>query len=196
MDETKPKRRFRFGLRTLLLVVMLAAMGSWAYWIGWPMWMKGREQLAFERSARQLKAGMTLDEAYNILVPNEWWQGLPKASFYDSSGNRFVGTWIVWPNAIYCICIVLPNVTLQDSDYGWPSTSIEVFRLPLPPAGYQAQTRMGQLTEAMGRTRQRPSDAVQPYMHDFLQMISGDRKNKMGFRYELIFSNPPAKPNQ
>jgi hypothetical protein len=136
-----PRRRFRFGLRTLLVVVTLAAVGSWGYWIGWPMWEKGRAQLAFERSARQLKAGMTLDEAYNILVPNEWWQALPKSSFYDSSGNRFVGTWIVWPNAIYCICIVLPNVTLQDSDYGWPSTSIEVFRLPPPPAGYKALTK-------------------------------------------------------
>ena len=93
MSETKPKRRwFRFSLRTFLAVVTLAAVASWAYWICWPLWAKGAAQLAFERSARQLKAGITLNGAYNILVPNAWWQSLPKTSVWDSSGNRIVGS--------------------------------------------------------------------------------------------------------
>jgi hypothetical protein len=45
MTEIKPKRRwFRFGLRTLLVVVTLAAVGSWGYWVAWP-WLREYRQI-------------------------------------------------------------------------------------------------------------------------------------------------------
>jgi hypothetical protein len=31
-------------------------------------------------------------------------------------------------------------------------------------------------------------------MREFFLMIGGDRKNNPGFQYELIYSDPPAKP--
>ena len=32
------------------------------------------------------------------------------------------------------------------------------------------------------------------HVSDFFDFISGDRKNNPGFQYELIYSDPPAKP--
>ena len=32
------------------------------------------------------------------------------------------------------------------------------------------------------------------YMVDLLDIVSGDHKNNPGFQYELIYSDPPAKP--
>ena len=58
MTETKPKRRwFRFSVRTLLVVVTFAAVGSWVYWIGWPWWTNLYEQTEFLAAVRQIKAG-------------------------------------------------------------------------------------------------------------------------------------------
>ena len=51
------RRRFRFGLRTLLAVVTFAAIGSWVYWIGWPWWTNLCEQSEFLAAVRQIKAG-------------------------------------------------------------------------------------------------------------------------------------------
>ena len=51
------RRRFRFGLRTLLVVVSLAAVASWGYWVAWPWWQAYREQIEFEAAVRQLKVG-------------------------------------------------------------------------------------------------------------------------------------------
>jgi hypothetical protein len=53
------RRRFRFGLRTLLAGVGLAALGSWAYWVAWPWWQIRHEELQFAAVARQIQVGMT-----------------------------------------------------------------------------------------------------------------------------------------
>src|SRR6478672_3849658 len=63
------RRRFRFGLRTLLAAVTLAAVGSWAYWFGWPWWLAYRERIQFERTARQLKVGSTMDDVFAQFYP-------------------------------------------------------------------------------------------------------------------------------
>jgi uncharacterized membrane protein YjgN (DUF898 family) len=66
--------RPRFSLRTLLIVVTLAAIASWAYWIGWPWWkiqrehwQIQREQALFIESIKDLKAGMSTLEALKPL---------------------------------------------------------------------------------------------------------------------------------
>ena len=50
MDQPPATRLcFRFSLRALLVVVTLAAVGSWAYWIAGPWWAIYREQHEFLR---------------------------------------------------------------------------------------------------------------------------------------------------
>src|SRR5689334_17695696 len=59
---TGNRRRFRFGLRTLLAVMTLAAVGSWGYWVAWPWWAAYWEQYLLERDVKQLHVGDT----YNL----------------------------------------------------------------------------------------------------------------------------------
>ncbi len=70
------RRRFRFGLRTLLAAVTLAAVGSWAYWFGWPWWLAYRERIQFERTARQLTVGSTMDDVFAHFTRRIEWQAM------------------------------------------------------------------------------------------------------------------------
>jgi hypothetical protein len=80
MTDAKPKRRwFRFSLRTLLVLVTLAAVGSWAYWIGWPWWLVSREQSQIVELVSQLKIGISMNEVEAITASGdnqrEWCHG-------------------------------------------------------------------------------------------------------------------------
>ena len=57
------------------------------------------------------------------------------------------------------------------SPFGYPMTRIELFRLP--PVLFDDRSVVA---------------------NKFWAFISGDRKNNPGFQYELIYSDPPAKP--
>ena len=56
MDQPVAKRRrFRFGLRTLLVIVTLAAVGSWGHWVAWPRLVIYLEQSKVEAQQAESK---------------------------------------------------------------------------------------------------------------------------------------------
>jgi hypothetical protein len=198
MTDAEPKRRwFRFSLRTLLVVVTLAALGSWAYWIGWPWWLIHREQMKAESAAKQLKPGMTLDEAGKIL--NASCGGLRVMHYQTACEDSGKG---------YAICHGAVHFETSNADYiaffeyerghaDLPNAvfkTVEVFRLPTVPTNYQPRTARGRSSLDQYPPGHPADSPLDMYMEDFFVFLSGDRKTNPGVQYELIYSDPPAKP--
>jgi hypothetical protein len=189
---TKP-RRFRFGLRTLLAIVAVAAIASWACWVGRPLWLAHREQTGFEMIVKQLKAGIVTNKAVSML-------GQGMASFGWDRGFAFIDDErhsglmeFSWPNTTYAIYFEYRDKwdisTLSEN----PWANLEVFRLPNRPIDYTPHTASGRkvIANLPLNSPERPEWA---YRQDLLEFLSGDRKNNPGFEYELIYSDPPVKP--
>jgi hypothetical protein len=165
----KRRRRFRFGLRTLLAVVTVAAVASWGYLVGWPLWRIYCEQMSIERAAKQLKHGMTSDEISQALTePGHWASRTNVVSDGpDCRGEIHFDT----GNAVYFVYFELQGE--GDSDTKTPCKSIQVFRF---------------------RRVLADTDTVcEAHASDFFEFMSSG-KTKPGFQYELIYSDPPAKP--
>jgi hypothetical protein len=139
---------------------------------------------------RQLKIGVTTDTQRGLLPR-------PKAAWrctYDNDANsnsiglaRFILT-----NGVYFIYHRYPSGYVGLSGAA-PSTSVEVFRLPPVPTGYQRQNHNvnGFPRRFQPVPGESPEDA---YAQDFLQFVTGDRKEGYGVQYELIYSDPPQPP--
>src|SRR5436190_7097742 len=109
MDQPVGKRRrFRFGLRTLLVVVALAAVGSWGYWVAWPWWQGHREQMEFESALAKFHAGTNRAEFARL--PMMWSRRFVRGStWYDSGGDATYWFQYKWPNCIYVACFKYSN---------------------------------------------------------------------------------------
>ena|SRR5436190_11162182 len=187
------RRRFRFGLRTLLAVVALAAVASWGYWVGWPMWLDHRERIAMEKEIRQFQPGMQFDQ-FHRLVSNNRYLRLIRTTGFSNDGNGCQIVDFDIGRAIY-----IAYVEVQFIKAKGPSETcrrLEFYRLALPPIDYQTHTEHGRAVEASETTLTTgPIERSRMlYMADFREFLAGDRKNKPGFQYELIYSDPPAKP--
>jgi len=125
MDQPTTSRRFRFGLRNLLVVVTLAAVGSWAYWFGWPWWSLHREQMRFEAAVQKMKIGMTQDEELACL-PDDLTAQIASIGIEWPKPDLHL---YLWPNAVYYIIN-----QLSVNDYTAKIRRIEVFRLPSTPS--------------------------------------------------------------
>ena len=75
-----------------------------------------------------------------------------------------------------------------------PTSSVEVFRLPPVPKDYQPRTPRQIEDLARSGDTGMQADAGNYYANDFMNVISGDRKDNYGLQYELIYSDPPTKP--
>jgi len=179
--------KFRFSLRTLLILVTLCAVACWAYWIGWPWWQIQREQARFVASVKNLKAGVTYSHppwnmvesgshckviATDVAVAND---AVP-----PSSARIYI-----WPNAVYLIrCIaedwksggVPPQVGAARS----PCIKIEVFKSFPPPPDYRSKWG---------------ADYSAKYgcESDLAAIVMEGKPNDNGFKYELIYADPPSK---
>jgi hypothetical protein len=165
--------RFQFGLRTMLLVVMAVAVLCWVYLIGWPWWTVYYQKFRFELAVKRLQPGTSQNFEYQFAQ----FDGIPGPWHTGQRNQNQEGTLIVrvWPDATYCLYTVSD---VQDILYGYSRRTLvhaELFRLPAgclsKPDSYPNEPILRQLA--------------------FLQFLEGDRTGDPGFKYELIFSNPP-----
>jgi hypothetical protein len=201
MDQPiAPPRRFRFGLRTLLAVVTLAAVASWGYWIGWPWWQAYHEQIQFEGEIRQLKAGTSPIDAQNAITFKS--DPLVQVTKSDQVTGRQLSDpryyhllkQFVLKNGVYLIYFKCPKGNHENSGGQSLCSSIEVFRFPPVPGDYKP--RSPQSIRSMPNWSRRLSPAEYPVIAHWIdaeQFIVGGRKEDYGLQYELIYSDAPAK---
>jgi hypothetical protein len=184
----------RFGMRTLIVLMTAAVAASWVYWDGWELWLRYRDQQAFLAEARQLKVGDFISRSWR---PNFATRSRPMVSYeggYDAKGKYSRSISYCWPHALYVVFMRF------DGSY---ASSVEVFWLPTAPKQYAAKTKRSQFALARradqlanpgpGRTWRSLESASQfAYRLDFVELISGDRSDDMGFEYELIYADPPS----
>ena len=158
------RRRFRFGLRTLLAVVTLAAVASWGYWVGWPWWKLHKEQMQFEHLARRLKANVSDNQVWDQLAANPlyrvWWNSVDQ-----QESERYYVVPYKWPNAVYFVS----SIKLK-SNGKW--VGHDVYRLT-------AFSNEQAFRDAVGR---------------LVRCLDRGQTGNAGIDYELIYSDPPAKP--
>jgi hypothetical protein len=197
----KPRRRFRFGLRTLLAVVTVAAVASWGYWVAWPWWQAYWEQTRFEKAVKQLKVGDTLNsERGNI--PFHPANGGPSYTMAFEQAriglNRYYGlsTYFL-KNAAYFVVYSYPKEKPEGKTVRqWPCVSIQVFRLPSVPKDYLSHREAHSASHIVPPSMKLPETPEAAFENDFLNFfnINGDQVEKYGIPCELIYSDPPATP--
>jgi hypothetical protein len=176
-----PRRRLRFGLRTLLAAVTLVAVAAWTYSVGWPWWVAYYEQVRFERIAANLKAGVTTGEIWTRVGTNYQVSTTytATASFKQVGMMRFQ-----LQNAVYFVCLEYPK-DYAGTMLSAPSTRVEVYRLP--PLPRDDRSRRNQHTNS---TTGAP--ALDVYTEDFHAFYLGDRQDSGGLHIEQIHPDPPA----
>src|SRR5262249_52776819 len=132
------RRRLRFSLRTLLLLVAACAVATWFHLTGWPWLVACWQQVRFERAIRQLKVGAT---TYFERT------SLPQAGHVtttytaDDFGTPTGTTRYSLTNAVYFVHLRYPR-DYQGGMFQCASTNVEVFRLPPVPPSYVAKRKM------------------------------------------------------
>ncbi|HTQ38234.1 MAG TPA: hypothetical protein VMJ32_04365 [Pirellulales bacterium] len=127
------------------------------------------KRAAFVQEAKKLVMGDTCEDVAKILANQN------NIFTMNSNHDRFGFTAYLLPDGIYCVYLTLPpsnpaGHVVRDC----PCDKVEVLRLPLPqpkPKGLNA------------------------YIHNFLDFLISDRSKSDGIQCELIYSDPPPKPD-
>jgi len=171
-------------------VVTLTAVASWGYWIGWPWWVIYRQQAQFVASVKHVKAGMTIQKGLEFADSDLHAKRIQITGKFDPKLRPVMCFFYLWANAVYCVRCVGANWEQTPEylhvDVDSPLILFEVFRLPPMPPNYLGQGYDGPRLVALYGSHQ--------YLADFAEFLYTDRKNNPGFQYELIYSDPPAKP--
>ena len=199
MPRVRSRRRLRFSLRGLLLLLTGAAVGSWVYWDGWARWELRREQQQFVAQAKELKRGGSIRDYWLPYPPHHGRPFVSQRGVHNAKGHYKRYLACRWPNALYVVFW-----QFRDSR----CTSVEVFCLPPAPKKYEPQTLRSRIAvkqqaaylAAVGPWQRgvRPPDMSVDdpnhlaYKLDFVEMISGDRLDRLGFKFVLIHADPTS----
>jgi len=183
------RRRLRFSLRTLLLLVAACAVGTWFYLTGWPWLVAYWQQIRFERAVKQLRVGTTALATWNQLPHAEHFT----CSYVANVDRVLTGTSrYALTNATYFVHFKYP-VGYQGTMMDAPSTSVEIFRLPPAPPNYKARRAVSNDSQENRIAPPTPGESSdKAYEDDFLDFIISDRKDHFGLKPERIYSDPPA----
>ncbi|HEY2759819.1 MAG TPA: hypothetical protein VGI75_03730 [Pirellulales bacterium] len=174
-----------------------AAVLSWVYFFGWPWFAAYREQARFEQAASQLNAGestfsvMGALSAAGLSASNRM---APTSYTSSDAGTRFGVSRFVLTNGVYFVYLEYPN-TYSGGLLQAPSTRVEIFRLPPAPQGYKARRKI--FDPEHGNRTEPPKPGESPentYSDDFIDYLKSDRHDRNGLQFELIHSEPKAKP--
>jgi hypothetical protein len=176
-----------YSLRTLFLLIFVCAAGLWALLIWLPWHRVQQEDSKFEGRVRQIKLGMTNEEAIRGIRS-------PAPSFSvnsaDDNGHRFTLIETDLPDATFFALLRFQ----EPYSFNSPCTSVELFRLPPVPQGYCPKTPEVLANLAKANDTTAAKDPSWSYGADFAHVITGDRKQNYGLRYDLIYSDPPGQP--
>jgi hypothetical protein len=178
---------FRFSLRTMFILVTLAALASWFVVSGLPLWKTYQERTSIEAAAKQLKAGTSLFQASDALFAaarKTMWYKIADADGAEESASS---VHFATDHDAY-IAFLRFRPRQIDAEHA-PCTSIEIFRLPLAPAKYQPQTARGRAA-AKQPSGYSPDQRLNVFISDFLEFLLSDRTNNPGFTYEIIQADP------
>jgi hypothetical protein len=192
MNEPTSRRRFRFGLRTLIAGTTLVAVAAWTYSVGWPWGKATYEQLRFESIAKRLTAGVTPAEVW-MRVGKEY-----RASSTFTTNANFVTVGMMrfkLANSVYFVCYEYPK-GYSGLMLNGPSARVEVYRLPLPPRDYGERRSSSVRSESASEANNNSADpSLDAYTSDFHEYYLGDHHNTFGLQIERIHADPPTSKN-
>jgi hypothetical protein len=191
-DPPKRKRRwYQFSLRTLLIVVGFAAVASWSNWIGWPWFKAFLEQHRFETAVKQLRAGDSVNSELALKLN----AGANPSLGYDQQGNLTGLSHYFLTNAAYFIVYRFPKGT--GNFFQRPCSSVQVYRLPPVPVDYLKHREVHSMfyPDRNSEGLLPPETTERAYMLDVRRYLThGNSLANYGIKCELIYSDPPAKP--
>lgn len=184
MDIPRP----RFRLKTLLVLLGVAAILCAGIWQFWPQWRAHRARVRFARAAAEFRAGMSVTDITAVVGPGDW------TSYSSDAQGRIVALSPYFlEGAWYCVYLRLDSMSRERTGSRIPSTSVTTYRLAVPPKGYLPQTRAAKdrvnppASKRASRRRLTGEDARRAaYIKDFYMHITGYAKDDLGIRYEEL----------
>jgi hypothetical protein len=191
--------RPRFRLKTLLVVLAVAAISCAGIWQFWPQWRAHRARVRFESGAARFRAGMTVTDITAIVGPGDW-----TSYSSDAQGRMVALSPYFLEGAWYCVYVQLDSKSRERIGSHIPSLSVTTYRLAVPPKDYMPQTQAAKErvnpSERVRGTSRLPKGAINlgaralkgeearrtAYIKDFYMHITGYAKEDLGIRYEEV----------
>lgn len=185
MHTPEKSRRMRFSLRAAFMAITVVALLAWFYWTGSVMWREAR----FERSVKRIQSGQTFLDA---IQTSGHYQAAVLSATGGADGKDYGWIRFQWPNATYLLVASLAKSADGTLD-SCEMNSVRVYRIPAAPANYRPQTARGRqaVVDATRNGESEEEVTKCAYWNDFLAILVGKSTDTLGFKHELIHSDPP-----